>query len=86
MAGEMKRIQFELPEEKVAELEKLMEESGIKTRKDLLNNALMLLDMAIRERKAGRILVSVDEKKNRYKEALLPILAALDKEQERTKE
>lgn len=81
MAGEMKRIQFELPEEKVAELEKLMEESGIKTRKDLLNNALMLLDMAIRERKAGRILVSVDEKKNRYKEALLPILSALDKEQ-----
>jgi hypothetical protein len=73
----MKRIQFELPEEKVAELERLMDESGIKTRKDLLNNALMLLEMAIKERKEGRTLVSVDEKKNRYKEVLMPILSSI---------
>jgi metal-responsive CopG/Arc/MetJ family transcriptional regulator len=73
----MKRIQFELPEEKVAELERLMDESGIKTRKDLLNNALMLLEMAIKERKEGRTLVSVDEKKNRFKEVLMPILSSI---------
>jgi metal-responsive CopG/Arc/MetJ family transcriptional regulator len=73
----MKRIQFELPEEKVSELERLMDESGIKTRKDLLNNALMLLEMAIKERKEGRTLVSVDEKKNRYKEVLMPILSSI---------
>jgi metal-responsive CopG/Arc/MetJ family transcriptional regulator len=79
MPMNMKRIQFELPEEKVAELEKLMDESGIKTRKDLLNNALMLLEMAIRERKEGRTIVSVDEKKNRYKEVLMPILSAIHK-------
>ena len=73
----MVRIQFELPEEKVAELKKLMEESGIKTRKDLLNNALMLLEWAISERRAGRTIVSVDEKKNRYKEVLMPILSSI---------
>ena len=77
MPSNMKRIQFELPEEKVAELERLMDESGIKTRKDLLNNALMLLEMAIKERKEGRTLVSVDEKKNRYKEVLMPILSSI---------
>jgi hypothetical protein len=53
-----------------------MDESGIKTRKDLLNNALMLLEMAIKERKEGRTLVSVDEKKNRFKEVLMPILSS----------
>ena len=73
----MVRIQFELPEEKVSELKKLMEESGIKTRKDLLNNALMLLEWAISERRAGRTIVSVDEKKNRYKEVLMPILSSI---------
>lgn len=77
MPSNMKRIQFELPEEKVAELERLMDESGIKTRKDLLNNALMLLEMAIKERKEGRTLVSVDEKKNRFKEVLMPILSSI---------
>jgi hypothetical protein len=73
----MVRIQFELPEEKVSELKKLMEESGIKTRKDLLNNALMLLEWAISERRAGRTIVSVDEKKNRFKEVLMPILSSI---------
>jgi hypothetical protein len=73
----MVRIQFELPEDKVSELKKLMEESGIKTRKDLLNNALMLLEWAISERRAGRTIVSVDEKKNRYKEVLMPILSSI---------
>jgi hypothetical protein len=73
----MVRIQFELPEEKVSELKKLMDESGIKTRKDLLNNALMLLEWAISERRAGRTIVSVDEKKNRYKEVLMPILSSI---------
>ena len=77
MPSNMKRIQFELPEDKVAELERLMDEGGIKTRKDLLNNALMLLEMAIKERKEGRTLVSVDEKKNRYKEVLMPILSSI---------
>jgi hypothetical protein len=75
----MTRIQFELPEEKVAELKKLMEESGIKTRKDLLNNALMLLEWAISERRAGRTIVSIDEKKNRFKEVLMPILSSISR-------
>lgn len=76
----MSRIQFELPDDKVAELEKLMAESGIKTKKELFNNALTLFEWAIKERKAGKTIASVDEKAERYKELLMPALSAVTKE------
>ncbi len=76
----MSRIQFDLPEDKVAELEKLMAESGIKTKKELFNNALTLFEWAIKERKAGKTIASVDEKAKRYKELLMPALSAVTKE------
>jgi len=70
----MKRIQFELSENKLLELEALMEETGVKTKKDILNNALSFLDWAIKERKNGRIIASVDEENQKYKEIIMPIL------------
>lgn len=72
----MTRIQFELSEERLNELESLMEETGVRTKKDLFNNALTLLEWAIAERKAGRIIASVDEKENKYKEIVMPVLSA----------
>lgn len=69
------RVQFELSEERVKELENLMEETKTKTKKDLLNNALSLLEWAIDERKVGRIIASVNEKENKYKEVIMPILS-----------
>jgi metal-responsive CopG/Arc/MetJ family transcriptional regulator len=71
------RIQFELPEDKVRELEALMREAGITTRKDLFNNALTLLEWAIREKRAGHAIVSLDEGNKRFKELVMPILAAV---------
>ncbi|MCI0487941.1 MAG: hypothetical protein L0229_15220 [Blastocatellia bacterium] len=71
------RIQFELPEEKVRELERLMQETGIGTRKDFFNNALTLLEWAIHERKAGHVIASLDEKNKQYKELVMPILSAV---------
>ncbi len=68
------RIQLELPEDKVKQLEALMEEAGLKTKKDFINNALTLLEWAMREVKAGRVIASVDEREKRYKEILLPAL------------
>ncbi len=75
-ATRMIRIQFELPVAQVTELKKLMKESGITMRKDLLNNALMLLEWAINEKRQGRTIVSLDEKKHQYKEVLMPILTS----------
>jgi hypothetical protein len=71
------RIQFELPSEKVKELEALMRETRITTRKDLFNNALTLLEWAIQEKRGGKKIASVDENNKRYKELVMPILEAV---------
>lgn len=71
------RVQFELSEEKLRELEELMEESGIKTKKDFINNALTLLEWAIEEKKAGRMIASIDEKGEKYREVLMPLLSTM---------
>lgn len=68
------RIQLELPEDKVKQIEALMEESGLKTKKEYINNALTLLEWAMREVRSGRVIASVDEREKRYKEILLPAL------------
>jgi hypothetical protein len=71
------RVQFELPENKIKELETLMEEAGIRTKKDLFNNALSLLEWAIKERREGRIIASIDEKNHKYKEVIMPLLSTI---------
>ena len=73
----MIRIQLEFPEEKVAQLEELMNELDVSTKKELINNALTLLVWAVRERKAGRLIASVNEMQGKYKELLLPVLENL---------
>ncbi len=80
----MQRIQLELPEEQVAALDHLSEELGIRTRKELFNNALTLLEWAVQERKAGRFIASVDEDQTRLREILLPVLQAVKPERELT--
>ena len=49
-----------------------MKELGISTKKDLLNQAITLLEWAVTERKAGRIIASVDESHDQYKQVVLP--------------
>ena len=71
----MTRVQFELSDERAKDLEELMRRSGIRTKKDLLNNALTLLEWAIEEKKAGRSIASIDEKEKKYKELVMPVLA-----------
>lgn len=55
------RLQFEIDEEWVRELEELMRLGGIRTKKELLNNALTLLRWAAKQKLNGRTLVSVGE-------------------------
>ena len=70
----MIRIQLDLPDEQVAELDKLMEETGIRTRKDLFNNALTLFEWAVKAKRAGNIIASIKEGEGRFKELLMPAL------------
>jgi len=71
----MYRIQFELDELGVKHLEKLRQVTNVATRKDLLNNAVTLLEWAIKEKQKGRVIASIDEKNERYKEIEMPVLS-----------
>jgi hypothetical protein len=71
---EVVRIQLDLPQRQVKELESLMALTGVATRKDFFNGALSLLAWAIREKEKGRIITSLDESTNKYREVIMPML------------
>jgi len=73
--AKMVRLQFEIPDTNFKELERLMAEAGVKTKTELLNNALTLLEWAVEQKERGRIIASVDEKDQKYQELLMPIFA-----------
>jgi len=70
------RLQFEINEDWLRELEELQKLGGVKTKKDLLNNAMTLLRWAARQRLNGRSIVSVAEDGNE-RELEMPYLEAV---------
>lgn len=71
------RIQYELTKDRDEALKKLMGESGIRTKRELLNNALTLFEWAINERKTGCMIASVNEKEGKFKEVIMPALTTV---------
>ncbi len=71
----MARVQLDVPVEQLEEMNKLMVETGISTKKDLINNALTLFEWAVNERKTGRSIGSLQEEEKVFKEILMPALA-----------
>jgi ferric iron reductase protein FhuF len=71
------RVQLVLPAERVRMLDQLAAEAGVTTRKDLFNNALALLNWAVREVRRGRVIASVDERAQRFTELQMPMLDAV---------
>lgn len=76
LSQDNRRVQLELSAERIAELDHLMSECDIRTRVELINTALSVLEWAIEERKSGRIIASVDEANMRYKELMIPAFSA----------
>src|SRR5690349_16923027 len=73
------RFQVEISESKMKELESLMlQGAAMATKKDLFNNALALLEWALNEKKKGRIIGSIDEQENHYKELVIPMFASIE--------
>ena len=70
----MVRIQLDLPDEQVAELDERMAETKLRTRKELFNNALTLFDWAVKQKKAGRVIAAIDDSQDIVKELLMPAL------------
>lgn len=73
MPETMVRVQLDLPENRVRELEELMREVGVTTRKEFFNHALSLFRWAIKEMQDGRVIASVDTTTERYKEMVMPL-------------
>jgi hypothetical protein len=69
------RLQIDLEEGQMKELEQMMQEGRVRTKKDLFNAALTLLRWAMKERRAGKIIASVDEASDTYKELEMPVLS-----------
>ncbi len=73
---ELVRFQFELPKEKIEKLENMINASGVKTKKELLSNALVLLEWAFRETEKGNTIASISQN-NTHKELCMLILENL---------
>jgi hypothetical protein len=71
------KMQLDLPDTKVEELNILMNKTGIATYKELFNNALTLLEWAVDQTKAGRAIASIDEEHETYRLLLMPVLETL---------
>lgn len=71
------RIQYEVSKKQEEAIKTLMEITGVKTRIDLLNNALSLFEWAVNEKKSGRSIASLDETDNVKREIVMPALSSL---------
>lgn len=71
------RVQIDIPEDRVNELDELMGEAKISTRKELFNNALTLFEWAIQQRKKGKKICSFDEEREIIQELLMPSIQSV---------
>lgn len=71
------RIQFDLNESKVRELDTLMRTIGVSTKKELFDNALTFLEWAVNEIKndPDRVIGSINEKTDSYKELQMSVFS-----------
>lgn len=67
------RLQFEMPQDKLIELDRLVAETGASTRKEYVNSALTLFKWAIREIQEGKAIASIDANE-KVTELAMPLL------------
>jgi hypothetical protein len=70
------RIQIDLDERRVKELERLMTVCGLATKKELFNNALTLFEWAVDSVRQGRTIASLNETEQKFRELETPALRA----------
>jgi metal-responsive CopG/Arc/MetJ family transcriptional regulator len=70
----MVRIQLDMPDDQVADLDALMAETKIRTRKELFNNAITLFDWAVKQKRAGLLVAAINQSQGLVKELLMPSL------------
>ena len=77
MVGEtIVRVQFEMPQERVDEIDRLAKAIRMRTRRELFESAITLFEWAVSEVMLGRVIATVDEAKGRYQPMLMPAFVA----------
>jgi hypothetical protein len=69
------RLQIDVTEEQDRQIESLMKQTGLTTKKDLFNNALTFFAWAVEEVATGNTIASVNEEKKRFRELQMPALS-----------
>lgn len=77
-----KRFQFDVAGSDAAHLEQLKATTGLNTNQKLFDEALTLLDWAVAQAKEGRIIASIDEQNQVYRELAMPALRKVRQQQE----
>lgn len=70
------KITITIPDERLRELDAMRERLGIKTLRELLNNALTVLEWAVEQSARGREIASVNAEGESYQPLDMPILSA----------
>ncbi len=73
---ETKRVQLDLSESEHAEMERLMAQSGLKTKREFVSNALTLFRWAAREVAGGSVIAAIPRNGNPMKQLEMPCLSA----------
>ncbi|ELB1485196.1 TPA: hypothetical protein NGU80_004753 [Vibrio parahaemolyticus] len=73
------RMQFDFSEDRVKELEAMMDKCGISTRKELFNNALTILEWALEESERGHEVAAIDRDAKQFYALRMPILSEVRK-------
>ena len=68
------RLQIDLDEDAKQQMVNLEKITGLETHADFFDAAVTLLDWAVKQRRSGRIIASLDERNMNYKELSMPPL------------
>jgi hypothetical protein len=69
-----KRIQIDLPLRQYAAYQNFLDECQFESNRDCFTEALTILEWAVTQRRAGRVICSYDEKVDRLREFEMPVL------------
>ena len=74
MTQKLVRVQMELPEDSIEKLDRLREATGLRTPKELFENALALFSKSVEQSQAGWRVAFIDPERDRYREFSMPAL------------
>jgi hypothetical protein len=73
-AADLRRVQFDLLPDRLAELDQLMAFCDLKTRKDLFDNAMTLFEWAVQEVRTGKEIASYNRSTDHVEVVRFPVL------------